>query len=204
VYIINVVGSSSDVVIKKTTNLETNLHGLAKFANYSVRVLAFTSAGEGVRSSPFHCTTEEDGESHTVIVIVKRCTISTITWCICLFWWSFSGHCWFTCIYIQSQWLFLPEMVQLNIFLVQKYRQLSFKLHVHIFVLYVCFFCSMCLFFLLTVSDPPEQTVPYILFFCLQFQASLNGIFHVQVSSDYHFRHAWRKCFVCLFVVHTV
>jgi hypothetical protein len=55
------VGSMSDVEIKKTTNLETNLHGLAKFANYSVRVLAFTSAGEGVRSSSVHCTTEEDG-----------------------------------------------------------------------------------------------------------------------------------------------
>ena len=110
-YIINVVGSTSDVEIKKTTNLETNLHGLAKFANYSVRVLAFTSAGEGVRSSPVHCTTEEDGESRTVILSVNSCTIFTITWCICVFWWSFSGHCWFTCIYIQSQWLFLPEMI---------------------------------------------------------------------------------------------
>lgn len=48
--------------IKKTTNLETNLHGLAKFANYSVRVLAFTAAGEGVRSNSVHCTTEEDGK----------------------------------------------------------------------------------------------------------------------------------------------
>ncbi|XP_069681715.1 cell adhesion molecule Dscam1-like isoform X3 [Periplaneta americana] len=53
-------GISSDVEVKKTTNLETNLHGLAKFANYSVRVLAFTTAGEGVRSNPVHCTTEED------------------------------------------------------------------------------------------------------------------------------------------------
>ena len=73
----NVVGSTSDVEIKKTTNLETNLHGLAKFANYSVRVLAFTSAGEGVRSSPVHCTTEEDGESHTVILSVKSSFISS-------------------------------------------------------------------------------------------------------------------------------
>ena len=79
VYIINVLGSTSDVEIKKTTNLETNLHGLAKFSNYSVRVLAFTSAGEGVRSSPVHCTTEEDGESRTVILSVKSCTIFTIT-----------------------------------------------------------------------------------------------------------------------------
>ncbi|PSN41375.1 Down syndrome cell adhesion molecule-like protein 1 [Blattella germanica] len=53
-------GGAPDVEVKKTTNLETNLHGLAKFANYSVRVLAFTTAGEGVRSNPVHCTTEED------------------------------------------------------------------------------------------------------------------------------------------------
>jgi hypothetical protein len=77
-YINNIVGSTSDVEIKKTTNLETNLHGLAKFANYTVRVLAFTSAGEGVRSSPVHCTTEEDGKSHTVILNIKSCTMFTI------------------------------------------------------------------------------------------------------------------------------
>lgn len=47
--------------IKKTTNLETNLHGLTKYANYSLRVVAFTSAGEGVRSPHVHCMTEEDG-----------------------------------------------------------------------------------------------------------------------------------------------
>jgi hypothetical protein len=64
-YIINLLGMTSDIEIKKTTNLETNLHGLAKFANYSVRVLAFTTTGEGVRSSPVHCTTEEDGTSHS-------------------------------------------------------------------------------------------------------------------------------------------
>jgi hypothetical protein len=69
--IINLIGLSSDVEVKKTTNLETNLHGLAKFANYSVRVLAFTTAGEGVRSSPVHCTTEEDGMSYTVNIQCK-------------------------------------------------------------------------------------------------------------------------------------
>lgn len=58
----------SDVEIKETTNLETNLHGLAKFANYSVRVLAFTTAGEGVRSNPVHCTTEEDGMLYTASI----------------------------------------------------------------------------------------------------------------------------------------
>lgn len=56
------LGSYSDLEIKKTTNLETNLHGLARYANYSIRVLAFTSAGEGVQSKPVFCMTEEDGK----------------------------------------------------------------------------------------------------------------------------------------------
>ncbi|XP_052126487.1 cell adhesion molecule Dscam2-like isoform X3 [Frankliniella occidentalis] len=51
---------SEEVEVKRTTNLETNLHGLAKFANYSVRVAAFTGAGEGVRSTALYCLTEED------------------------------------------------------------------------------------------------------------------------------------------------
>jgi Down syndrome cell adhesion protein len=50
------------VEVKKTTNLETNLHGLAHYANYSLRVAAFTGAGDGDRSSPIHCVTEEDGK----------------------------------------------------------------------------------------------------------------------------------------------
>ncbi|KAJ8871689.1 hypothetical protein PR048_028016 [Dryococelus australis] len=53
-------GESPSVEVKKTTNLETNLHGLLKFANYSVQAVAFTSAGEGVRSEHVHCTTEQD------------------------------------------------------------------------------------------------------------------------------------------------
>ncbi|XP_034237501.1 Down syndrome cell adhesion molecule-like protein Dscam2 [Thrips palmi] len=51
---------SEEVEVKRTTNLETNLHGLAKYANYSVRVAAFTGAGEGLRSPPMYCVTEED------------------------------------------------------------------------------------------------------------------------------------------------
>jgi hypothetical protein len=53
---------SEEVEVKRTTNLETNLHGLAKYANYSVRVAAFTGAGEGVRSPPLYCVTEEDSK----------------------------------------------------------------------------------------------------------------------------------------------
>lgn len=56
--------------MKKTTNLETNLHALDKYTNYSVRVLAYTRIGEGIQSSPIYCLTEQDGMilfTHTFI-----------------------------------------------------------------------------------------------------------------------------------------
>jgi Down syndrome cell adhesion protein len=46
--------------VKRTSNMETYLHGLLKATNYSVRVLAFTSTGDGMHSIPLHCTTDED------------------------------------------------------------------------------------------------------------------------------------------------
>ncbi|XP_022178264.1 Down syndrome cell adhesion molecule-like protein Dscam2 [Myzus persicae] len=46
--------------MKKTTNLETNLHALDKYTNYSVRILAYTKVGEGVQSNPVYCLTEQD------------------------------------------------------------------------------------------------------------------------------------------------
>ncbi|XP_076760113.1 cell adhesion molecule Dscam2 isoform X3 [Xylocopa sonorina] len=39
--------------------LSTVLHGLSPYTNYTVQVLAYTRAGEGVASSPISCTTEE-------------------------------------------------------------------------------------------------------------------------------------------------
>jgi len=53
---------SSEVEVKKTTNLETSIHGLAFFGNYSLRVAAHTAVGDGVRSGPIFCTTDEDGK----------------------------------------------------------------------------------------------------------------------------------------------
>ena len=47
---------------KITSSSETILHGLKKYTNYSMQVLAFTSGGDGVRSAPIHCQTEQDGE----------------------------------------------------------------------------------------------------------------------------------------------
>jgi Fibronectin type III domain. len=46
---------------KITQSSETILHGLKKYTNYSMQVLAFTSGGDGVRSAPIHCQTEQDG-----------------------------------------------------------------------------------------------------------------------------------------------
>lgn len=42
--------------------LSTVLHGLSPYTNYTVQVLAYTRAGEGVTSSPVSCTTEETGK----------------------------------------------------------------------------------------------------------------------------------------------
>lgn len=48
--------------VKRTSSTDTHLHGLYKYTNYSIKVLAFTGAGDGVLSQPKYCTTEEDGE----------------------------------------------------------------------------------------------------------------------------------------------
>ncbi|CAH0405117.1 unnamed protein product [Chilo suppressalis] len=46
--------------IKRVTTTETYLHTLRKYTNYSIQVLAFTNAGDGKRSPPVYCMTEED------------------------------------------------------------------------------------------------------------------------------------------------
>ena len=40
----------------------TALQGLLPFTNYSIQVLAYTSAGDGELSAPEACATEPDGE----------------------------------------------------------------------------------------------------------------------------------------------
>lgn len=51
---------------KITASSETILHGLKKYTNYSMEVLATTNGGDGVRSTPIHCQTEQDGELREV------------------------------------------------------------------------------------------------------------------------------------------
>lgn len=48
--------------VKVTSSTSTTLPGLLSFTNYSVVVLAFTGSGEGVRTPPVFCRTDEDGE----------------------------------------------------------------------------------------------------------------------------------------------
>nr|CAD7399479.1 unnamed protein product [Timema cristinae] len=45
---------------KVTTSLKTTIPSLRKYTNYSISVLAFTSSGDGVKSLPIYCRTEED------------------------------------------------------------------------------------------------------------------------------------------------
>lgn len=53
---------NDDQQTKIVNQLRTTISGLRKFTNYSMTVLAYTASGDGVRSSPVYCQTEEDGE----------------------------------------------------------------------------------------------------------------------------------------------
>lgn len=48
-----------------TTREQVELRGLEKFTNYSVQVLAYTQAGDGVRSNVLYIQTREDREFST-------------------------------------------------------------------------------------------------------------------------------------------
>lgn len=45
-----------------TTRERVELRSMEKFTNYSVQVLAYTQAGDGVRSNVLHIQTKEDGK----------------------------------------------------------------------------------------------------------------------------------------------
>ncbi|XP_068893054.1 cell adhesion molecule Dscam1 isoform X6 [Tenebrio molitor] len=51
---------NDDQQTKIISQLRTTISGLRKHTNYSMTVLAFTSSGDGVRSEPTYCQTEED------------------------------------------------------------------------------------------------------------------------------------------------
>lgn len=60
-----------------TSKPSFELDGLEKYTNYSIQVLAFTRAGDGVRSEQIYTRTKEDG-----MEILSHCV--TKSW----------GHCW--------------------------------------------------------------------------------------------------------------
>ncbi|XP_072378394.1 cell adhesion molecule Dscam1-like [Diabrotica undecimpunctata] len=51
---------NEDQQTKIVNQLRTTISGLRKYTNYSMTVLAYTSSGDGVRSIPVFCQTEED------------------------------------------------------------------------------------------------------------------------------------------------
>ncbi|CAB0037705.1 unnamed protein product, partial [Trichogramma brassicae] len=67
---------------KITSSSETILHGLKKFTNYSMQILAFTSGGDGVKSAPIHCQTEQDApEAPTAIkALVMSASAILVSW----------------------------------------------------------------------------------------------------------------------------
>ncbi|XP_074036525.1 Down syndrome cell adhesion molecule 1 isoform X49 [Leptinotarsa decemlineata] len=67
---------------KITASSETILHGLKKYTNYSMEVLAYTSGGDGVRTTPIHCQTEQDvPESPTALkALVMSAESILVSW----------------------------------------------------------------------------------------------------------------------------
>lgn len=55
--------SVSAAEVKRTSSSETYLHALLKYTNYSIQVLAYTGAGDGILSPAVFCTTEEDSKT---------------------------------------------------------------------------------------------------------------------------------------------
>ncbi|XP_046406414.1 Down syndrome cell adhesion molecule-like protein Dscam2 [Ischnura elegans] len=67
---------------KMTIDLSTEIHGLQKYSNYSVQVWGYTRVGDGVKSKPIFCHTEEDvPEAPAAIKVVPSSPTSlTLSW----------------------------------------------------------------------------------------------------------------------------
>lgn len=59
-----------DAHVLKSTNQYLTVENLQRYTNYSVSVLAFTKIGDGVKTKQFFCTTHEDGNVSTFILIL--------------------------------------------------------------------------------------------------------------------------------------
>lgn len=65
-----------------TTREQVELRGLEKFTNYSVQVLAYTQAGDGVRSNVLYIQTREDRkyahkQNYICILLVRSYVMGT-------------------------------------------------------------------------------------------------------------------------------
>ncbi|XP_055385270.1 cell adhesion molecule Dscam2 isoform X2 [Condylostylus longicornis] len=58
--IVKRIDFASKLEIKRTSNLETTLHTLHKATNYSIKILAYTSTGDGMASPALFCITDDD------------------------------------------------------------------------------------------------------------------------------------------------
>ncbi|XP_066996259.2 cell adhesion molecule Dscam2 [Anabrus simplex] len=67
---------------KITTALTTVLHGLLKFTNYSVELLAFTRVGDGVKSLRVFCHTKEDapGPPSDIKALLQKPDTALVAW----------------------------------------------------------------------------------------------------------------------------
>nr|CAD7426256.1 unnamed protein product [Timema monikensis] len=67
---------------KMTTALKTVLHGLLKFTNYSIELLAFTRVGDGVKSTQSYCQTKEDvpGPPAGIKAVLQDPETALVTW----------------------------------------------------------------------------------------------------------------------------
>ncbi|XP_013413706.1 Down syndrome cell adhesion molecule homolog, partial [Lingula anatina] len=72
----------SDAQVITTKNINADIHGLEKFTNYSLQVLAYTRMGEGVRSAPIYVRTEQDepGQPADVKALAMNESSILITW----------------------------------------------------------------------------------------------------------------------------
>ncbi|XP_054281240.1 cell adhesion molecule Dscam2-like [Macrosteles quadrilineatus] len=72
----------TEVQTKITTALTTKLHGLLKYTNYSIDVLAFTRVGDGARSERIFCRTKEDvpDAPANIKAMLEKPDIAVVAW----------------------------------------------------------------------------------------------------------------------------
>ncbi|CAD1479845.1 unnamed protein product, partial [Heterotrigona itama] len=78
----NALTESPKSEMKITSALTVVIHGLEKYTNYSVQVLASTRAGDGIASSSLYCVTEEDLPEVPagVKAVVRSATSIIVSW----------------------------------------------------------------------------------------------------------------------------